>query len=157
MKVKSFIGLLTALKNLRGVFSAPNAFTSPLNDFSIHAGQTMEINWIETSGEIVSLRLLTGAPENLQAVTPIATGIENTGSTVWKVPDAVPPGKYSMEITANNGAINYSPMFTITDPVSVIPGKNKQVERSGSRSKNKLPKNKISRNNAAGKSRKSRN
>jgi len=98
--------------------AAPNAFTAPLGDFSIHAGQTMEVSWEEVSGDTVSLQLLQGSPEDLRPVVPVATNIANAGSTYWKVPDSVAPGRYSMEITANNGAKNYSPFFAITDAVS---------------------------------------
>lgn len=122
MQVKHILGFFSGVNKVK-VSSAsgpPNAFTSPLGETTIHAGQTMELTWDNPTGPVADISLVHVDPSNLVHVSSIANGIPNEGSVYWTVPDTVAPGDYAVKLYTSDGNVNFSPFFHIYDPVSPV-------------------------------------
>lgn len=123
MKIGKILEVFSGVNKVKAksVSGPPNAFTSPLGETTIHAGQTMELTWDNPTGLIADISLVRGDPSNLEHVSSIAESVPNEGSVYWTVPDTVQPGDYAVKLDTSGGNINFSPFFHIYDPVTPAP------------------------------------
>ncbi|KAL3417641.1 hypothetical protein PVAG01_10651 [Phlyctema vagabunda] len=124
------------LAALASLVAAQNPFTFTTLS-SITAGQPFDITWAPSTGDVqtVTLILRQGDPNNLNTVTTIAAGIENTGSFSWTPPTTLVNGDgYAFEIQNDlNPAINnYSNQFSISSPNTVTPSSTAAASTSSS-------------------------
>lgn len=109
-------GALAAVAVAQTTGSKPNPFTN--SDYSgITAGTPITLTWTPTTGGTVTIELVQGDPGNLDPVSVIQSGIQNSGSFEW-TPDAsiVEGTNYALKIVddTNPDNFNYTPLFTIT-------------------------------------------
>ncbi|KAF3939026.1 hypothetical protein ABW19_dt0206707 [Dactylella cylindrospora] len=130
MRFISFL-LATCLALLPSfVLGERNAFTAPLLNDLVTAGQTFQIRWINLDGGIINLVLRRGNPANLQTIGAIATGISNNGVFNWNVPSDLTPGNdYAIEIQFG-AARNYTPLFTIISGPYPVPYPSSRISGS---------------------------
>ena len=99
---RALIALAAPLLVLAQTQNGPNYFTNS-NFNGIAAGKSFDLKWKPTTSGTVSLILRSGSSGNLDKGTPIATGIQNSGSYTWNVPsDAVNGGSYTVEIVSDS-------------------------------------------------------
>lgn len=112
-----FSTVVLSLATLVSSALALNAFSAPLGNETLTAGQPFIVRWNNTGGgETVDLVLKKGPPNNLQTALTIAQNLANQGAVRWHIPeDLVTGNDYALEITdKDSGDVNYSPMFAIS-------------------------------------------
>lgn len=115
MRLSALFSVFAIITGAREATAAPaaNAFTSPVASTVLSAGDVLVITWENISGATATLQLAKGDPCDLVISMIVARDICNEGLLEWVVPDCIEPGKYSMMIQPDNGAINYSAFFRI--------------------------------------------
>ncbi|KAJ9623515.1 hypothetical protein H2203_005777 [Taxawa tesnikishii (nom. ined.)] len=76
----------------------------------------LTLNWTPTTSGTITLILRSGASNNLNAGTIIASGIDNSGSYTWTPSDSITRGSdYTVEIVddSNPSNTNYTPYFVL--------------------------------------------
>lgn len=124
MLVKNLVSLCCALS---AAIAADNAVLTPAWGTVINSKQNFHIEWTPSSQNTVDLILREGSPDNLEKRLTIVSGIPNTGSYTWMIPEDVPTNSdYSIEIRdSGTRRSNFSPYFTI------LSGEHAQINAEG--------------------------
>ncbi|KAI9728268.1 MAG: hypothetical protein M1834_007761 [Cirrosporium novae-zelandiae] len=115
--------------------STVNPFKVPTSGYSFTAGSSTTINWTPTTSGTVTLQLRSGASNNLNSGTTIASSIPNSGSYTWTVPTSIVRGSdYAIEIISDSDTseTNYTPQFVIDSDNTVNTSSASSASASGS-------------------------
>ncbi|KAL3465374.1 Ser-Thr-rich glycosyl-phosphatidyl-inositol-anchored membrane family-domain-containing protein [Aspergillus heterothallicus] len=109
-----FFLALSAVATL--VAARENPFNIPSSGYEFTAGESTTLSWDPTTEGTVSLKLQWGDSFTSSTGETIVSGIANSGSYTWSVPDdIVDRDDYSIEIVSDSDAstANYLPRFSI--------------------------------------------
>lgn len=94
----------------------PNPFKWNDGGIMPAAGESTTLNWKPTTDGTVTLILRSGASNDLNEGTVIASNVDNSGSYTWDVDSDITRGSdYTVEIVDDDdeGNVNYSPYFVL--------------------------------------------
>jgi len=110
----SYLAVLWSMAVVQAQLSNP--ISRPVASDKLVAGETFDVKWRPDTPGPIKLILRKGNPQNLDTVGDVVTGLANSGSYSWAVPDNIETGAhYALQIVDENDPteFNYTPLFAI--------------------------------------------